>query len=191
MSDMLSNLLNKETLDKLFSIIMNDNEETQRMIDEKITAVLKENKFCERYYVTFIYRGIIKDFLKYLVTCRTQSNKEIDKKGIVKMLLRINSSWYGKSVVPYLREMPFINDKNELIPNGHLVFSSNSRTNNNSVEILTNIPSYKNYYLNFTLMISGFILKNLLDEYFPEEVISEESSIEQPKKLVRKKTEEQ
>lgn len=184
MNDMLSNLLNREILEKLYPIVTD--KKNQKMLDDKIEAVLKENGFNEKYFGMYAYRDVIKALLVHLVT-----NKEMTADKIIEMLLDFNSEFYIK-IAPSFKTISVVADGTNLDPKAYTSFA-----NAFIIEAIFAAKSlkfrknYKKLYLNLTLMITEFIVKDLGSKYFPEEVISEDSSIEQPKKLVRKKPEEQ
>ena len=185
MSDILSNLLNKETLEKLFPIVMDRNN--HRILDDEIISVLEENGFNEKYFGMYAYKDVIKALLVYLVT-----NKEIDKKELIRMLIDFNSEFYMQ-IAPSFKEI-------NLVANGSNLDSRayNSFANAFIIEAIFAAKSlkydsnYKRYYLNLTLMITEFISRDLVSKYYSEETrLESNEQLKQPKALVRKKTEEQ
>lgn len=163
MENILSNLLDNETLDKLSSIIKNN----QRMLNENILLVLKENGFTEEYFGMYAYRDVIRALLNYLV-----DNRNVTFEELVGMLLDFNSDFYLKIAPTSLDEenkIFIVADGNNFNPRAYVslanafiieaVFAARDLTQDYNFRL-----DYKRHYLNLTLMITKFIANDLVSK---------------------------
>ena len=179
MDNILNNLLDNDTLDKLNSIVKSN----QRMLDNKIISVLKENGFTEEYFGMYAYRDVIKALLNYLI-----DNRNVTFEEIIKMLLDFNSDFYLK-IAPTSyddeNKIFIVADGNNFNPRAYVslatafiieaVFAARDLNQDYNFK-----RDYEKHYLSLTLMITKFIVDKLV---FEEKNIKVEGGV---KTLVKK-----